>query len=168
MDKFLRFNDNLSCYTILELVIVLKKGVNMIFDYDTIRRIYIRTDGRCHICRKKLILKNYTAIGLRGSWEVDHSRAQAIGGSDNINNLYPACISCNRSKGTVSSRSVRAVHGFKSAPLSRERKKEAKSNNAVIGAIIGGIFGIFIGPWWVLVGGGIGAAIGYDINPEKL
>jgi 5-methylcytosine-specific restriction endonuclease McrA len=45
------------------------------------------------------------AAGERGVWEVEHSVARAKCGSNHGNNLYAACITCNRSKG------VSACHG---------------------------------------------------------
>lgn len=69
------------------------------------REIYERTNGRCHICRKQLAWCNYGVLGTHGAWEVEHSIPRAAGGTDHLNNLYPACIGCNRSKGDGSTRS---------------------------------------------------------------
>ena len=65
------------------------------YNPDRLERIYRRTDGRCHICRKKLSLVNYGRAGERGAWQIDHSRARVKGGSDHLNNLFPACIPSN-------------------------------------------------------------------------
>ena len=80
----------------------------MVFTDDQLDAIYDRTSGYCHICRKKLAFKNYGKLGQRGAWEVEHSRAQAKGGTDRLNNLYPACITCNRRKGTRTTRTLRS------------------------------------------------------------
>lgn len=69
--------------------------------------IYDRTSGYCHICRKKLAFSNYACSGERGAWEVEHSVPRAAGGTDRLNNLFAACIDCNRSKGACSTRSCR-------------------------------------------------------------
>jgi 5-methylcytosine-specific restriction endonuclease McrA len=69
-----------------------------------LRAIYDRTEGQCHNCRKRLTFRNYGLFGKRGAWEIEHSVAQARGGTDHGNNLFAACISCNRSKGDSSSR----------------------------------------------------------------
>ena len=86
--------------------------------------IYDRTDGQCYICRKKLIWSNYGDPGNRGAWEVDHSNPRVKGGTDRILNLYAACIPCNRSEGSKSTRSQRTQFGYIKAPESRRKKAE--------------------------------------------
>src|SRR2546423_8127834 len=100
----------------------MKGGTPVAYDYETRRRIYDRTDGYCHLCCKKLSFINYACYGARGAWEVEHSIPRSRGGTDHLNNLYPACISCNRYKAAQSSRSARSLNGRKRAPFSRERK----------------------------------------------
>jgi hypothetical protein len=75
-------------------------------------RIFDRNFGNCHICGKQLAFRNYGARGLRGAWEIDHRVAKANGGSDDVRNLSPACIACNRSKGAKSTRTARAAASF--------------------------------------------------------
>ena len=70
------------------------------FTDKKLNAIYDRSRGYCHICGKKLAFINYGNFGKRGAWEVDHSKPRVKGGTDHPNNLYPACISCNRSKGS--------------------------------------------------------------------
>lgn len=65
---------------------------------ERLRRIYDKTDGNCHLCRGSLAFSNYGNLGSRGAWEVDHSIPKAKDGTDNLNNLFPAHTSCNRSK----------------------------------------------------------------------
>lgn len=67
---------------------------------ETLDWVYDRTDGYCRYCEKKLSRINYASPGYRGAWEVDHSVPLALGGSDYLSNLWPACIECNRDKGT--------------------------------------------------------------------
>ena len=69
------------------------------FDNDAINYVYEKTGGYCNYCGKKLSFKNYGKVGIRGAWEIDHSRPKSKGGSDYLRNLVPACISCNRDKG---------------------------------------------------------------------
>jgi len=76
----------------------------MPYDMIDLRYIFDKTNGYCYHCRKKLAWKNYGVVGVRGAWEVDHSNPRAKGGTDYIRNLIPSCISCNRSKGILSSR----------------------------------------------------------------
>ncbi len=133
------------------------------YDPDRLECIYRRTDGRCHVCRKRLSLVNHGRAGRRGAWQIDHSHARAKGGSDHLNNLFPACISCNLDKGIVTSRTARASHGHTRAPLSRERKEEARNSRAVVGAgaglLVGGALG---GPPGALALALIGGVLGYS------
>ena len=84
-------------------------------------RIYHKTKGYCHLCGKRLALKNYGVHGSRGEWNVDHSKAQKNDGTDHFNNLYAACIYCNSSKGIKSSRSVRRANGLVEIPGVRKK-----------------------------------------------
>lgn len=138
----------------------------MAYDNETLNRIYDRTDGRCHICGKKLGFVNYASPGRRGAWEVDHSNARANGGSDYLRNLLPACVSCNREKGTRAAKTARAWHGRKRAPLSKEKKTEVRQSKAVTGGILGALIGLMFGPWGMVFGGVLGAKLGYDYDPE--
>ena len=71
---------------------------------DELNYIYDKNGGRCWHCGKKLSFTNYGQVAERGAWEVDHSIPLARGGTDHLNNLVPACIECNRSKGDLTSR----------------------------------------------------------------
>ncbi len=139
----------------------------MRYSKEKLREIYDRTTGYCHICHKKLAFKNYGSLGTRGAWEVEHSKPRAKGGSNYLKNLYPACISCNRSKGKKSNQSVRAKHGIRRAPLSKERRKKAKRANAFSDGLVGAGLGYIFGPVGALVVGIVGAKRGYDKNPDK-
>lgn len=138
-------------------------GGNMRYSNERLNDIYDRTNGRCHICSKKLAFKNYGSLeGLRGAWEVEHSNPKSKGGTDRLSNLYAACISCNRSKGANSTKSARKRNGRTAAPLSAEKIRARRADNAVVGGIIGGLAGLLGGPIGVAIGAGIGAAIGHD------
>ena len=140
----------------------------MRFDDERLEDIYDRTSGYCHLCHKKLSFHNYGVFGAKGSWEVEHSRARIHGGSHCLNNLYPACISCNRAKRAVSTRRVRARNGVRKAPLSRTQRQQAKTKSAfaagAFGALIGGALAGPPGAW---LGGALGARFGYRANPDK-
>lgn len=58
-------------------------------------------------------------MGERGAWEVDHSVPKSRGGTDYLRNLVPACIDCNRLKGTRLGNSVRASVGTSRGGQSR-------------------------------------------------
>ena len=139
----------------------------MSYDIERLRLIYNHTDGHCHICGKKLSFVNYAASGTKGAWEVEHSIPKALGGTDNLNNLFPACIMCNRSKGTGTSRAARIQYGRKRAPLSRDKKASIQSDNALVGVGLGTIVGSLLGGVpGALVGAVLGGIIGHDLNPE--
>ena len=70
----------------------------------TLNRIFDKNGGHCWHCGKQLAWSNYGRKRARGAWEVDHSIARYNGGTDQINNLVPSCISCNRSKGPMNTR----------------------------------------------------------------
>lgn len=115
---------------------------SMPYDEDKLRRVFERTDGACHICRRKLLFSNYGRTDKRDCWEVDHSLPRSRGGSDRLNNLYVAHIRCNRSKGSRNSRSVRGKNGFQAAPLSTK----AKTRNTVTGGVLGVMAGYILVP----------------------
>ncbi len=128
--------------------------------------IYDRTSGKCHICGKKLARLNYGLLDARGSWEVEHSIPVARGGTDHANNLFAACISCNRSKRDSTSRSARAHHGRSRAPYSSAQIKKVRTGNAISGGVIAGIATLIFVPELFLVGAIAGALVGYEINVE--
>lgn len=131
-----------------------------------LRAIYDRTEGQCHICRKRLSFRNYGLFGKRGAWEIEHSVAQARGGTHHGNNLFAACISCNRGKGDCSSRTARRQHGFQCAPYSARNKKR----NAAIGAGIGSLALFLVPPQFriaaAVIGAVTGAIAGYKKKPR--
>lgn len=135
-------------------------------DKGTLKRIYDRTSGYCHVCGKKMSLTNYARPGRKGAWEIEHSVPRAKGGTDHPNNLFGAHIICNREKSDCTTKTARSWHGRTRAPLSRERKKRARASNTVGGAVIGGLIGLVGGPAGVLFGSLVGAGIGNSVKPE--
>ncbi len=132
-----------------------------------LRKIYGRTQGKCHICGKKLAWKNYGVKGARGCWSIEHSIPQARGGTHHGNNLYAACMSCNSSKGASSTRTSRAKNGRTRAPLSKSVESKARRKSATTGAGVGMFLGgVWAGPPGVIAGGVIGATLGHSIDPE--
>jgi len=128
---------------------------------DRLQTIFAKTDGRCHLSGQKLSFSNYGAIDARGAWEIEHSVPRSKGGTDHLNNLYPASIAANRAKGNGTTRTARAGHGLTRAPLSEQRKEEVRQNNAWKGLGLG-ILGLPLGPIGVGVLATIGAIIGYN------
>lgn len=136
---------------------------------DQLRAIHDRTSGKCHVCCKQLAFKNYGRFGERGAWEVEHSVARVRGGSDRLSNLYAACISCNRAKRDSSTRTARRLHDRSKAPLSRERRTEAKRTNAFAGGVLGTVIGgVLLGPPGAALGALVGATLGRDQDPDEV
>lgn len=82
------------------------------YDTRTLNTIYKKSGGYCHLCNKKLSRSNYGVHGTKGAWHVDHSKSRAKGGTDHMNNLYAACISCNLEKGTLHKSTIRRRKGY--------------------------------------------------------
>lgn len=141
---------------------------NLSYTKEQLDRIYRKTSGYCHLCHAKLSRKNHGQEGERGAWHVDHSVPRAKGGTDHLNNLKPACISCNLDESAKTSRTARGWKGKKSAPLNPEKRKQAKLENGFAGAIAGGLAGGAIaGPIGVIVGAVTGACVGSSQNPDR-
>lgn len=115
-------------------------------------RVYRRTSGYCHLCHSKLARKNYGRPGKKGAWEIEHSVPRSKGGTDHPNNLYPACVGCNRDKSNGSTTTARSSNGKVRAPLCPEKRKQAKTENSLLGAACGGVVGF-------VLAGPVGAAI---------
>lgn len=119
----------------------------MAYDDYTLTRIFDRTDGDCHICGGGLCYSNYGCFGARGAWEVEHSVPLSCGGTNHLNNLFPAHIDCNRSKRACPTRVARAQYGRSRAPYNREKKRQIRRDNTVTGGAIGGAIGLVGGRW---------------------
>ena len=139
----------------------------MPFTNDKLNDIFDRTSGQCHICHRRLSFKNYGALGKRGAWEVEHSNPRVKGGTNRLNNLFSACIFCNRSKGAASTRYARAANGVARAPLSYSAREQARVDNAIVGAVFGGILANTINPKAAVLGSILGMAFGHSINPTR-
>jgi 5-methylcytosine-specific restriction endonuclease McrA len=140
----------------------------MTWDAKQLDRIYQRTRGKCHLCSKQLARTNYGAHGARGAWEVEHSVPKASGGTDHGNNLYAACIPCNRKKQAKSTRRVRTGNGLKRAPLPKDRYERAKRDKQLGGAMAGATFGgLVAGPIGALAGAVFGTFVGDTHNPDQ-
>lgn len=137
------------------------------YDNETLRKIYDRTSGYCHICGKKLSWANYARPRRKGAWEVEHSVPRAKGGTDHLNNLFAACVECNRGKRDITTRAARGWHGRTRAPLSREQRGKARTFNAIAGGIAGGLVGMIFGPVGVAIGAALGAGLGHGASPDR-
>lgn len=140
----------------------------MKYDNKRLNNIYDKTDGYCHLCHKKLAFKNYGVNGTKGAWHVEHSVPKAKGGTNHLNNLYPACIKCNTDKGTYHTKTARGWNGNTRAPYSAAKKQKIKSTNTIGGAAVGGGIGLAVGgPIGGIIGSIIGGAIGNNNSPKK-
>jgi 5-methylcytosine-specific restriction endonuclease McrA len=140
----------------------------MQFDKQQLIRIYRSTSGYCHLCHAKLSLKNHGQHGKKGAWHVDHSVPRSKGGTDRLNNLKPACISCNLDKSNKTTRTARRWNGKKCAPLSPEKRKQAKTGNAILGAMGGGAVGFAVGgPVGAVIGALAGGHLAGSTNPDE-
>lgn len=132
---------------------------------ERLKKIFDRTTGKCHLCHKKLAFKNYGIVRSRGAWEVDHSAPSSKGGSNHMNNLFAACVSCNRSKGNRSNKSVRVRNGVRKAPMSSTQRHRAVRSNIFGSMATGALIGFrFFGPIGGVMGGAAGAFVGSNIK----
>ena len=139
----------------------------MRIDEEDLNDIFDRTSGKCHLCHKALCFANYARPARRGAWEIEHSKPRAHGGSNRLNNLYAACIECNRSKGCGTTRSARARKGHTRAPLSLAKRQGAKQEQAILGGGLGAFLGgLLAGRVGALIGAGIGAKLAYHRDPD--
>lgn len=136
-------------------------------DKIRLRKIYDRTNGYCHLCHKKLAYTNYGKHGMKGGWHVEHSVARVNGGSDHMNNLFPACIACNIVKSTKHTRTIRRTNGVSRAPYSKQKKNDIRTSNTLTGAAGGALLGLYFGPVGTFVGSIVGAIFGDENSPKK-
>jgi hypothetical protein len=61
-----------------------------------------------------------------------------------LNNLYAACIACNRSKGMRGTRVVRGRYGYRAAPYSTARREALRARNTLLGVVLG----YLVGQYW--------------------
>lgn len=135
-------------------------------DLHRLKQIFKKTDGRCHICHRKLAFQNHGKTDTKGAWHVEHSIPRAKGGTDHLNNLYAACVGCNHDKGILTSRTARGTCGNSRAPYSKARKEAIKRDNTGTGMIIGGILGLVGGPIGCVIGATVGGIIGNSNSPR--
>lgn len=139
----------------------------MAYDNDRLNSIYDKTDGCCHICHKKLSFTNHGKRGGKGAWHVEHSKPKAKGGTNHLNNLFPACIDCNSEKGVMHTRTARGWNSNTRAPYSAAKKKQIKTDNTVGGVFVGGVIGALFGPAGMALGAALGGAIGNSSSPTR-
>lgn len=59
---------------------------------DVKKLLYIKADGKCELCGKKILLDDMT---------IDHVKPLSMGGEDDVSNLACTCLPCNVFKGNI-------------------------------------------------------------------
>lgn len=116
----------------------------MDYSKERLKLIFNKTDGRCHLCGGGLYFSNFGSLEKKGAWEIEHSIPKSKGGTDHLNNLFPAHIDCNRSKSNRSTRSERTKYGRTRAPYSAEKIEQIRAENTLLGGGIGLTLGFFL------------------------
>lgn len=138
----------------------------MSYNERELKRIFQKTSGGCHLCGKRLALRNYGAIHERGGWQVEHHIPVARGGGDDFNNLFPACGPCNLAKSDGTTRRARAMHGRLGPPLSPAARSARQEENAGWGALLAGLGALLFAPHLALPAVAIGAVAGHSTEPD--
>jgi hypothetical protein len=137
----------------------------MKFSDDQLTQVFEKQDGKCHLCGDKICFHMYGRRTAQG-WQVDHSKAQARGGTHHLNNLQPAHHDCNNYKGIRSTRSVRRefmgrttlpnpdFFGAESSyPIKQRRVTDPVAEVAEAAVVVGVV--------------GVGAALGSALDPQN-
>ncbi len=69
--------------------------------------VWQKTDGACTYCGQRL--NPFDRIAPNG-FHIDHHLARALGGTDDVANLVPACLTCNCKKKALSPDDWRAAN----------------------------------------------------------
>lgn len=63
------------------------------------KRVYIRDEGKCRYCKKRIEWEAVTDSGQRDV-TLDHIVPKSLGGANSEDNLTIACYRCNNVKGS--------------------------------------------------------------------
>lgn len=110
------------------------------FDSELLTDIFDKTDGHCRYCDKQLAWSNYGRVGERGAWEVDHSVPISRGGTGYYRNLWPACVSCNTEKGTLT-----GYEYMRNASSSGSGRSGPEIGEIIGGVVVAGLALAFLG-----------------------
>jgi hypothetical protein len=109
--------------------------------YGDLGKVWAKTHGHCHLCHEKVDLGTYGFAAVFGAdtATVDHLVPQSHGGDDHHDNILPAHLGCNASRGTQPVGLTRyRMTGEVEAPLSTVGRLGMGAAMAGIGALIGG------------------------------
>ena len=70
----------------------------MPYTEEELNYIFNKNNGCCWHFGKKLVFMSYGRKETKGAWEVDQSNPMTKGEKENVIELVPSCIECNRSK----------------------------------------------------------------------
>ena len=107
---------------------------------ELVGAVYYWNDGYCTYCGKKVAITNYGTVYERGAWEVDHWIPLSRGGTDDLDNLCPACVDCNREKGTMTGDEFNAYL----RALEHERRRRAPATPSAGEAVLA-LAAVFLG-----------------------
>lgn len=84
----------------------------MRYGYELREQVYSKTDGYCYLCGGEIALESYGVVDDPQAWVFEHCHPQAKGGTDVLDNLFPAHPMCNWVKGTKSLEEARKILGY--------------------------------------------------------
>ena len=135
---------------------------------ELVEFVGLKRRERCHLCGGLICLHHYGVTAPTG-WEIDHDVPRAAGGDDDLDNLEPAHVSCNRSKQALPSEVFRARLGLDRAPMSVDELLDSQRDHRTAGGVVGAFVGAAIDKEkpgrGALVGGLIGVLLGAAIAP---
>ena len=109
--------------------------------YGDLGQVWRKTHGRCHLCHDTVDLETYGYTDVFGAdaATVDHLVPQSRGGDDHHDNLLPAHLGCNASRGTEDVELARyRMAGSFDAPLSTGERVGLGALVTGLGALAGG------------------------------
>ncbi|MBL8618792.1 MAG: HNH endonuclease [Deltaproteobacteria bacterium] len=109
--------------------------------YGDLDKVWAKTHGRCHLCHLEVDLATYGLADIFGAdaATVDHLVPQSHGGDDHHDNLLPAHLGCNASRGTQPVAVTRfRMAGALDAPMSTDGRIGAGVAIMGLGALLGG------------------------------
>jgi hypothetical protein len=135
---------------------------------DLVEFVGLKRRERCHLCGGLICLHHYGVTAPTG-WEIDHDVPRAAGGDDDLDNLEPAHVSCNRSKQALPSDLFRAQFGLDRPPMSVEELLDAQRDHRTVGGVVGAMIGATVDrekpARGLLVGAFVGLLLGAAIAP---
>ena len=135
------------------------------YSFQRLVKIFKKTEGCCHVCKKKIDFKLYAKLHHKNGWQiVDRSRTEASGGNSAITNLWPVHAQCKLGQRTGKSRNARKAQEYSH---SSTEKRIQKDRREIVGGLVGGTLGLAAGPAGVVAGAALGVEIGRKILRRK-